>query len=99
MAGDNEKVFNLGGNLTIAGVAELQRDMISILESGGPVVLQGGEIKQIDGAGLQLLAAFIQEAMESDVSIRWDGLSDTLRQNTRLLGLTEILVKETASNV
>ncbi len=99
MAKGGATVLNLGESLTIASVAELHRNMVAGLESGGGMVLQGGEIKQIDGAGLQLLAALIREAAETDVAIRWDGLSDTLQQGIRRLGLNEILVKEAAPNV
>lgn len=99
MTDGGETILSLGDSLTIVGVAELHQKMATALESGKSLLLQGGEIKQIDGAGLQLLAAFIKEAMEIGVGIRWEGLSDTLQQNARRLGLNEILVKEAASNV
>ncbi len=92
-------VIDFGESLTIAGVADLHRKMVAVLESGGAMVLQGGDIMQIDGAGLQLLAALIKEAVERGGSIHWDGLSDTLQQNIRQLGLNEILVMEAAPNV
>lgn len=94
MAGGSEKVLNLGDSLTIAGVAELHQKMSTILETGEAITMQGNEIKQIDGAGLQLLAALIKEAVELGVEIRWGGISDSLRQGVRQLGLNEALMQE-----
>ncbi len=99
MTAADAAVINLGDRLTIAGVAERRREMSAALDSGGPVVLQGGEIRQIDGAGLQLLAALIKEAAATGVAIRWDGISDALQQGARQLGLNEVLIRGFESDV
>jgi anti-anti-sigma regulatory factor len=99
VAAGKEAMLDLGATLTISRVAEMHAKMTALLGSSGSLTLQGGGIEQIDGAGLQLLAAMIKEAAETGVEIRWDGISNSLHQGARQLGMHEILMKETESDV
>lgn len=77
--------------LTIAEVAGCYERMVERLEQGGEIRIDGASVEQIDGAGLQLLAAFVKEGTESAGGVTWTGCSETLREGARTLGLITAL--------
>ena len=93
MAGINEvrPVFGLSEDLTIADAAAIHQSMLDVLRSASSVTLDGSEVEQVDGAGIQLLAAFMKEAAERQIEIRWQGVSDPLRSAAAQLGLGDFL--------
>ncbi|MDX2507152.1 MAG: STAS domain-containing protein [Gammaproteobacteria bacterium] len=52
------------------------------------IVLNAGNIERIDGAGLQLLAAFCKAAELLHISIEWQGCSEAVKKSAELSGLT-----------
>jgi len=85
------KVLDLESSLTISEAACLQRLMLNLFESASVVTLDGSGVEQVDGAGVQLLAAFMKEAAERQVEVRWSGVSDRLWSAATQLGLAEVL--------
>ncbi|GEM_PF-2125332 len=87
----NSDAIDLGGSLVISEVEAIRGDLLETLQSGKDLIIDGAEIEQIDGAGLQLLAACILEAERMHVTLKWCGASQTLCSAADQLGLTETL--------
>jgi len=83
--------IDLTGSLIINEVEIHRNTLINALQEGGDLMLDGGEIEQIDGAGLQLLAAFAKEAEKTGISYKWNSVSPVLCEAAKQLGLTEVL--------
>lgn len=83
----------LQGELRLNAAADLQKQLDGAVRSAGdaPLDIQAEGIDAIDTAGLQLLAAFAHACRRRDIQWRWQGVSDALRQGSRLLGLDDIL--------
>lgn len=83
--------FSLGEAIVISNVQEWHEKMLAAISNQDKLVLDGSEIDQIDGTGLQLLVALMKEAVTNKKNITWKAASDTLCQNAAQLGVTEIL--------
>ena len=77
--------------LNIAEAADLHRVLRALLAEGGPVVVDGTRVAQIDTAMLQLLTSLWRTCAERGIACTWSGVSGALRQTASLLGLTAIL--------
>jgi len=87
----NRGAIDLGGSLVISEVEVIRSDLLEALQSGKDLMIDGAEIEQIDGAGLQLLAACVLEAERMHVTLKWCGASPALCSAADQLGLTETL--------
>jgi anti-anti-sigma factor len=86
------QVFLLDQDLTIADATELQQRMLQLLQSGSAeILLDGSAVAQVDGAGVQLLAALANEVRLRRVKLVWTGVSESLDNAARQLGLGELL--------
>ena len=56
-----------------------------------PIVLEASQLERIDGAGLQLVTAFFQEAAESGLSVSWRNPTEALIYVADLTGLKNVL--------
>ena len=83
--------INLSSSFTIMEVGEWHPKLSACCEAGGPVVLNGGELDQIDGAGIQLLAAFVKEMVHLQLEVSWSDVSESLKEAADVLGLREAL--------
>ena len=63
----------------------------ALVEQHGGVVLDGERVARIDGAALQLFAAFCREAKSQGCEVRWKNPSSSLQRAARLLGLSQPL--------
>ena len=88
---EESTLLKLDSSLTIAEVAGLQGSMRSLLESAMTLTLNGSSVEQVDGAGIQLLAAFINEAANRRIEIHWTGVSLPLRSAAVQLSLDAFL--------
>ena len=84
-------VLVLASSLTIADVGELQPQMATYLDRVDALQLDGAGVETIDGAGLQLLAAFVKELGSRSLAYRWNGASGTLLNAARQVGLSDLL--------
>jgi len=91
VAKEVSRCIDFGGSLVISEVEIFRNDLLNALQGGEDLVLDGGEIQQVDGAGLQLLAAFAQETEKMSVAFKWQAASQVLCEASAQLGLTEIL--------
>jgi phospholipid transport system transporter-binding protein len=83
--------FDLGSVLSISEVEGCRANLMLALQAGNDISIDGGDIQQIDGAGLQLLVAFVKEAERMHVAVNWSGVSPVLQKASGRLGLTEAL--------
>ena len=83
--------FVLDSNLTIAEVGEVHPLMLAQLQGGEPVVMDASHIEAIDGAGIQLLAAFVKGLGEKSQGFSWGGVSEKLLQSAQQMGVEEAL--------
>ena len=84
-------VLRLESSLTIREVGEFYGVCQAALECCGPLTFDGGEIEAIDGAGLQLIAACVKQAIEQGREIRWQAKSEALIGAAGVLGLDKLL--------
>ncbi|NNJ92967.1 MAG: STAS domain-containing protein [Gammaproteobacteria bacterium] len=88
---EDRPVIDLGSDLTIADVEAKKIELTHILADALPVKLNAEELEQIDGAGLQLLAALFKNAAKNNLEITWVKVSSTLMDAVKLVGLLELL--------
>ncbi len=84
-------VLDLGDSLVISNVLEWHQKIVPIFDGAEKIILDGSKIDQIDGTGLQLLAALIKEAGTKGIDVAWKGNSETLRDAAAQLGLSGVL--------
>lgn len=84
-------ILLLPSSLTIADVTEYQAQLLRSLEQGGPSQIDGREIDAIDGAGLQLLCAFVKELSDKSLPVSWVGASEVLIDSAGRMGVVQTL--------
>ena len=87
----DDGVLHMESSLTIADVDHCYTRLSGRLERGTAVVIDGGDLETVDGAGLQLLAAFVKEVGEQQLPLRWARVSEPLQRAAGVLGLTSAL--------
>jgi len=88
-AGDAALV--LEASLTIADVGDYHAILAPYIEAGGSVTLDGSQVEAVDGAGLQLLSAFIKDLIQKSLGVSWVGASETLLRAARQFGVVNAL--------
>jgi len=77
----------LSGALTVEHAPQLKQRLLAQLEAGAPVQLHGHDVSQLDGAGAQLLYAFVRDASRRGTTTRWISASRELVEAARMLGM------------
>ncbi len=83
--------LRLDARMTIAQAADLHRTLAARVADGGPIVLDGTAVQEIDTAILQLLASLWRTARERGTVCAWRGTSDVLRNTAALIGVAVAL--------
>jgi anti-anti-sigma regulatory factor len=83
--------LQLGSKLSIANAGELHQVLLSRLNAGKPIVLDGSKVEEVDTAILQLLASLKRTAAQRGVGCTWLAPSTVLRDTAELIGLAEPL--------
>jgi len=68
----------LGASCTIHEVQVLRAHMIEQAALPGPYEIDGGQVQQIDTAGVQLVVAFALDCLERGISYSWKSRSPAL---------------------
>ena len=84
-------VLELDVSLSIGDVADLQGRIQMLIDRGLPVEIDGTSLEILDGAGLQLLAAFFKDADAKGLALSWRGGSEPLQRAAATLGLVDVL--------
>ena len=89
---EGNALLDLGDTLTIRDVADVHDRLLTALQAGGQAfVFKAAALEQVDGAGLQMLAAFMREANLRGATVDWDQIPDCLREGAAHIGMTELL--------
>ncbi len=87
-AENTEGLITFDDTLDITMAATYHEKLTEMLNKYKSIALNGGEIDRIDGAGLQMLAAFFIAAKSLNISVKWQACSDILKKSADLSGLT-----------
>jgi anti-anti-sigma regulatory factor len=90
-SGEESGVLSLPDCLTIVEVGDFHPQLAARLVEGGEVSIDGAAVETIDGAGLQLLAAFVKDLVGKSSVVRWQGVSEALQRGASRLGLEDAL--------
>ena len=82
---------DLGSDLTISEAESKKIEFDHIIDDGFAVKLNGSDIDQVDGAGIQLLAVLFKQAKKNDLELTWGPVSKELVNTVELMGLKEHL--------
>ncbi len=92
--------ISLGEALTIEHVGRLYEEMKGRIEGKDDEMrLDCSKLDQVDGAGVQLVAAFVLEAKNRGVAVRWTGDTVLLREGMALLGLQHVCCGDSLDRV
>lgn len=81
----------LGIACTIHQVQALRAHMIEQAALPGPYEIDGGQVQQIDTAGVQLVVAFALDCLERGISYSWKSRSAAFDEAVRVLGVAALL--------
>jgi len=88
---DDKTRISFGPVLDVAGSGELKKQLEKVFRRKPPFELDGSAIERIDTAALQVLVAFSHESRGRKIELTWADVSDSLRNASTLLGLTQEL--------
>jgi len=88
---DDSGVLVLESSLTIADVSTYLETLQSSVDLVGAKQIDGRDVDIVDGAGLQLLAAFVKDLIGKTVEVSWVGASDNLVRAARQFGVYNAL--------
>jgi ABC-type transporter Mla MlaB component len=86
-----ETQVTLADNLEIAQVQTLGTTLRDALAQAQPVTLDAAAVQRVDGAALQVLAAFVRTAQARGVPVSWQAVPEALTRAAGLLGLKDVL--------
>ncbi len=95
--GDDTGVVSLAEDLSIRGVTALVESLTTSLDGGGPLAIDGSNVKVVDSAGLQALAAFVNAAIARSIDVSWQAESEALQSAAAATGLEETLFRISAA--
>jgi ABC-type transporter Mla MlaB component len=84
-------VLVLGDTLNIADVSERHSEWKRLVAGAVAIEIDASDVQGIDTAGLQLLAALVQEAQARNLALRWRAPTKALRDGVVRLGLGPVL--------
>ncbi len=92
-ASDNEEISEITFDeiLDITVVFQYHEKLNQLLNEQKIIHLNAEKIERIDGAGLQLLIAFIVSAEKLNLQVSWSGVSQSFKDGANILGVTESL--------
>jgi len=84
--------FACGSDLNIQSASKLKARLEKTLEKQVKTyTLNASKVEKVDTAGLQLLIAFVEEAMSQGSEIQWQKPNDVFLNSTKLLGMQQQL--------
>jgi len=83
--------ITLPAECTLRDAAALQALLVSTVSPTDSVIVDGGAVKRIDTAALQLLVAFAHREQAAGRRVRWHAASTELHKASTTLGLAAVL--------
>ena len=87
--GETHLLFN-----TVLGVSQaraLHAQLSRVLVQPMSIVLDAGQVEQVDAAAMQVLAGFCRQLHNQGTAMRWRAISSPVQQACRLLGLASLV--------
>jgi len=81
--------IKLQSELNIRQVADLKEQLSEALNAKDDLVLDASDVSSADAAGLQLLTAFIQQALLKKRSVEWHKPSECFLSTVKQMGLSD----------
>ncbi|MFK5894262.1 MAG: STAS domain-containing protein [Pseudomonadota bacterium] len=90
---DNEHISEIIFDevLDITMALQYHEQLNQLLNDQKQITLNAEKIERIDGAGLQLIVAFVIAADKLNMKVTWTGVSEIFKKNANILGVTDIL--------
>lgn len=88
---DSEMIVECNDSLDVSMVSDFKALLQQATGQTVPIILDASQLERVDGAALQLLAAFFLEAHETGLNISWREPTEQLRYAADLTGLTATL--------
>ena len=85
-------MLDLQNSLQIMDVALLKPKMEQSLAELKTVTLRADEDIAVDGAGMQLLLTFVQQAKQDGITLQWEELPAPIVEAARLLDTEQVLL-------
>lgn len=86
-----EPTVTFGSNCTIKDAAALKQALCAVVEMPSAVTLDVRGLERIDTAAVQVLCAFVRQRVAAAHAVKWQGMSEALREAARLLGVQSLL--------
>ncbi len=90
----NDPVFDFQQSLQIMDVAILKPQLEEALTKLKDITLRADPDITVDGAGMQLLLAFVQQAASSGVALQWEALPSPISEAAKLLNTEQVLLPD-----
>ncbi|MEP7246453.1 MAG: STAS domain-containing protein, partial [Gammaproteobacteria bacterium] len=84
---DESQATSLAADCTIAEAGDIKSRLARVLTKEAPVIVDLSEVRRIDTAGLQVLAAFIRERRAAGREVHCEGATESFQVTASLLGL------------
>lgn len=84
-------IIECQAELDIAAASILHQQLLSALQAGEPLEIEGQAVRRIHAAVLQLFVSLINEAQSLGLPVHWRNPSPTLVESAQLLGLADLL--------
>ncbi len=88
---ENEMIIECNEGLDVSMVTDFKALLKQAAGQELPVVLDVSGMERVDGAALQLFAAFFLEARESGLSVTWRSPPESLCHAAEITGLKSVL--------
>lgn len=86
-----EIVIECSESLDVSMVADFKEILKQSIGQNLPVILDASAVERVDGAAMQLFAAFFIEGRSSGLTISWKSPSDVLCRAVALGGFKELM--------
>ena len=73
-------------------VALLKPRLQESLNAKSPITLQADANIVVDGAGMQLLLAFVQQAKTNEIALQWEELPPPIAEAANLLNAEQVML-------
>lgn len=77
----------LPAHCSIRDAGKLHAQLLALLDSDAPVIVDANAVERVDTASVQLLAAFVRERAARSRVVEWRGPSTVIVNALALLGL------------
>ena len=91
--------ITLEGTVDITVIETLYGEFEKVLSNNSPVAIDAGQVDRIDTAALQLIYTFREQIYDKGFELQWGALSENFLEISSLIGLTELLKLDSASDL